>query len=416
MRYPDPAVNANPRQSAPKTVTLRKLPDNEEVQTSSWSDVASTTSKIVVKDTSDVTIAVMGATGSGKTTFINSASHSKLRIGRGLQSCTSIVQIAQPFELDGRSVTLIDTPGFDDTTKSDADILRMIAAFLATAYENGKTLAGVIYVHRISDFRMGGISTRNFKMFRQLCGESTLKNVVIVTNMWSAVSEDIGIARETELASEDIFFKPVLDKGAQILRHSNTPASAHAIIARIIANHPLPLQIQRELVDQKMDIGQTAAGEELNRELNIQLQKHRNELRALQEEMREAIREKDEETRRELEIETRKLQVEMTRVQNDSQKLASEYSEEKHKLEKRMQELSEAARQETERRNAEYNQQMQSLRTQLEQTSSALVDERVNLSRQIEDLRRQNNQRGVGGHSGGLFGMIGRAIDGIFGF
>jgi predicted GTPase len=35
--------------------------------------------------------------------------------------------------LKGRPVTLIDTPGFDDTTKSDSDILRMIAAFLATA-------------------------------------------------------------------------------------------------------------------------------------------------------------------------------------------------------------------------------------------------------------------------------------------
>ncbi len=28
--------------------------------------------------------------------------------------------------------TVIDTPGFDDTTKSDMDILRMIASFLVT--------------------------------------------------------------------------------------------------------------------------------------------------------------------------------------------------------------------------------------------------------------------------------------------
>jgi hypothetical protein len=140
---------------------------------------------------------------------------------------------------------------------------------------------------------MGGISTRNFKMFRQLCGESTLKNVVIVTNMWSEVSQDIGIAREAELASEDLFFKPVLDKGAQMLRHSNTPASAHVIIARIIENHPLSLQIQRELVDQKMDIVDTAAGEELNRELKIQLQKHRDEMHALQKEMQGMLRQLD---------------------------------------------------------------------------------------------------------------------------
>jgi hypothetical protein len=81
-------------------------------------------------------------------------------------------------------------------------------------------------MHRISDVRMGGISTRNFKMFRQLCGESTLRNVVIVTNMWGEVGREVGEAREAELGSDDRFFKPVLDKGAHMLRH-NGLTSAH---------------------------------------------------------------------------------------------------------------------------------------------------------------------------------------------
>ena len=50
-----------------------------------------------------------------------------------MDSCTAEVQLANKFILDGRSVTLIDTPGFDDTVLSDSDILEMIAAFLATA-------------------------------------------------------------------------------------------------------------------------------------------------------------------------------------------------------------------------------------------------------------------------------------------
>ena len=93
----------------------------------------------------------MGATGSGKTSvsgmysaaiarnllgcpqFINLASGSSLRVGMGLESCTAEVKLADVFTLDGRPVTLIDTPGFDDTTKSDAEILKMIAAFLVTS-------------------------------------------------------------------------------------------------------------------------------------------------------------------------------------------------------------------------------------------------------------------------------------------
>ncbi|OJA17375.1 hypothetical protein AZE42_03889 [Rhizopogon vesiculosus] len=77
---------------------------------------------------------VMGATGSGKSTFINKASGSSLPVGRGLESCTSEVRTSRPFVVSGRVVTLIDTPGFDDTTRSDTDILSMIAAYLSKTY------------------------------------------------------------------------------------------------------------------------------------------------------------------------------------------------------------------------------------------------------------------------------------------
>ena len=93
---------------------------------------------------------VVGATGSGKTTvsrirlvimvrnspgciqFINLASGSNLRVGMTFEPCTTDVSLADEFILDGKAVTLIDTPGFNDAAKSDADTLKIIAAFLAT--------------------------------------------------------------------------------------------------------------------------------------------------------------------------------------------------------------------------------------------------------------------------------------------
>ncbi|TEB19747.1 hypothetical protein FA13DRAFT_1593346, partial [Coprinellus micaceus] len=227
---------------------------------------------------------VMGATGSGKTTFINTVSGSQMRISGGLRSCTNVVQVAPPFWLDGRKVTLVDTPGFDDTTRSDTDILKMIAHFLTLTYENDKKLAGVIYIHRISDFRMGGISTRNFRMFRELCGDSSLKNVVILTNMWGEVNKEVGEARERELANDDLFFRPVLEKGAKMIRHDHTIASAQKVLRYFFNTRPAVLQIQREIVDEKKDILQTAAGEELNKALIEQMQRHKREMADLQEE------------------------------------------------------------------------------------------------------------------------------------
>lgn len=58
-------------------------------------------------------------------------SGSDLRIGRELESCTSDVQISKPFDLDGHMISLIDTPGFDDTNLSAASVLNMIAAYLS---------------------------------------------------------------------------------------------------------------------------------------------------------------------------------------------------------------------------------------------------------------------------------------------
>jgi hypothetical protein len=64
--------------------------------------------------------------------FINTASGSNLTIGKGIDSCTREVELSEQFELDGRLVRLIDTPGFDDSAISDVDVLEMIAAFLGT--------------------------------------------------------------------------------------------------------------------------------------------------------------------------------------------------------------------------------------------------------------------------------------------
>lgn len=353
----------------------------------------------------------MGATGSGKSTFINLISGSSLGVGRGLQSCTDAVQIAGAFHLDGRRVVLIDTPGFDDTTRSDTDVLKMIAAFLETSYRGGSTLAGVLYFYRISDFRMSGIARKNFSMFRKLCGENALRNVVIVTNMWGEVSPEIGNDREAELIREDMFFKPVLDKGAQMARHYNTVPSGEAIVRLILENHPMPLRIQEELVTEHKDITETGAGEELNREINAQIRKHQEEMRLLRDEMQQAMKDKDEETRKELEIETRRMQMEIDRFQNDSERLESDYKKERERLEARMAQMESNAREEADRIASQYRQQIDELNHTLQTNAAATESERSQMSQQINELSRRSAE--VPRRRGGFFSKIGQALDDI---
>jgi len=226
-------------------------------------------------------------------------------------------------------------------------------------------------------------------MFRQLCGDSTLKNVILVTNMWGDVSTGVGEARERELVEE--FFKPVLDKGAQLARHHNTVKSAHDIIRCIMKNQPTALQIQRELVDEHKDISDTAAGQAVNKELNEQIRRHKAELEAVREEMRTLV-EKDEETRQELEEETRKIQEEINRMRMDSEGMAARYNEEKRRMEEAMRQMQEQARQERERAEAEYRRQMGDLNQRLQQNADASAAGRTALQRRIGELEGQQDR------------------------
>jgi hypothetical protein len=56
---------------------------------------------------------------------------------------------------------------------------------------------------------------RNFKTFRNLCGEPTLKNTIAVTNMRGRVEKDASEDREKELAK--VYFRPALEKNASSL-------------------------------------------------------------------------------------------------------------------------------------------------------------------------------------------------------
>lgn len=53
-------------------------------------------------------------------------------------------------------------------------------------------------------FRMTNVSRRNFRIFRKLCGDETLKNVTIVRNMWSEVTLERGAERECQLHARRI--------------------------------------------------------------------------------------------------------------------------------------------------------------------------------------------------------------------
>lgn len=194
---------------------------------------------------------------------------------------------------------MIDTPGFDDTSRSDAEIFNEIAFFLARIYERGHRLSGIIYLHRITDPRVSGSALKNLEVFKRLCGHQAFSLIRLVTTRWNDVRDKAEFweqaeQREIQLSQDDRFWADLIRKGSQVVRHDGTEASARAIVAEIVnRGHREVLNVQSEMVDMNLALEKTTAGMFLSQEYDRLQQKYEAELGELQEEKLRAISERD---------------------------------------------------------------------------------------------------------------------------
>lgn len=199
------------------------------------------------------------------------------------------------------NIWLVDTPGFDDTHRSDTDVLREIANWLMESFSSKKViLNGIIYLHRITDIRMQGSAMKNLFMFKKLCGPDALKNVILATTMWERVSLEDGERREQELERTSEFWGEMIMRGAQVKRHQNNANSAWSLVdifaSRSSTRRKAVLTIQQEMVVQHKPLDKTDAGIELESSLVQEREKWSQELERTRDDMREALAAKDKES------------------------------------------------------------------------------------------------------------------------
>ncbi|KAH0499240.1 hypothetical protein TgHK011_006445 [Trichoderma gracile] len=292
----------------------------------------------------DILIAVMGMTGSGKTTFIaNATGRTDLQIGHTLTSCTQEIQIIET-TIDGRTVRFVDTPGFSDTYLSDTEVLEMIADYLSAGYSKEMRLSGIIYLHPISDNRVTHHATKNLDMFRKLTGEKNLKNVILATSMWDKVSPEEGLNRERELQGN--FWSVFMAFGAQYCRHDASAQSAKKIASMLMDNEPFFLELQEEMGKDNKALKDTAAGREIMSQLSQLKEQQQKELAEMKEMLLRTAAEENKAAMAALEHHYKKMMEGMEKTISDERRMneeAAKSSEEKikelteriHKLEKK---------------------------------------------------------------------------------
>lgn len=253
-------------------------------------------------------IAVMGRTGSGKTSFIKTIAGDKAKdliIGKNLHSCmhslftnrisyTHVVTGTQEVQkvtcrVGGIDIDLIDTPGFDDTKLSDTEVLARIADYLKYTYDEGIRLTGLIYLYPISNNRMDGSAVKYLNVFRALCGDGNLSNVILATTMWSKVSSSEGREREASLI--DDFWGIMIDQGSTVERVSKHQDRQQdkALVERLLPKHTVVLQLQQEMSEGRK-LADTTVGCLIFERLTRRVTELEKELELTQTESRRAIK------------------------------------------------------------------------------------------------------------------------------
>lgn len=253
--------------------------------------------------------------------------------------------------LNGVRIWLIDTPGFDDTNRSDVEVLKDIAYWLAAAYSKHTQLAGILYLHSIKEPRFLGSAKRNLRMFQQICGTKNLDSVILATTHWSDAEgkrypEDEGQSKVKELIETKEFWGEMITRGSRVERHDGTKESARTIISNLVDRKiRVVLDIQKQLVDQKKSLHDTDAGQALQSDIIEERKKSERKLADLRRDKELALEQKDLNWQKEIDYEKNKCEATIRRgnqqkkmLETNLKKMAAERKEEILALMERMNE------------------------------------------------------------------------------
>ncbi|KAF6824169.1 hypothetical protein CPLU01_11016 [Colletotrichum plurivorum] len=254
---------------------------------------------------------------------------------------------------------------------------------LVALHKQGIAVTGIAYLHNITDRRMSGSSLQALKTFKAMCGKQSYPHVSLVTNMASnsgsssAEEDNLG-----QLVARTDWWGDMVTRGSRIMKHTGTADSAKRILQASIAarGRTLLLTIQKELVDDGLDLDYTSAGWELNREIRQAVEQLQVEMRRLREESREV---RDADMQRLLEEQRNELQkqidqaLESQRSMNITlENLAAQKVEEERK---RLNDL------------ASWEMQRDKLKAQQKQKEDIHLEEKRRLLQELEKRPRQSD-------------------------
>lgn len=291
---------------------------------------------------------------------------------------------------------MIDTPGFDDSTRKDVEVLKDISFFLSKTYRQGIKLTGIVYLHKITDNRMSGSSILNLNMFKKLCGEHIYPHIVLATTMWGILRGSEENVQKGEDAMKELVARPdwwglMYDRGSKIVKHDGDRESALSIVRSLVTSRDrdMVLTIQHELVVEKVTLENTGAGRQLESHIREACAKLEDKIKDLDESYRVALEERDAQLADMLKTQMAAHELKIDQASQDYQDLRINFDRLSEEKETQYQQLLQRLLKE-ERNNELLQKRTEAERLQAQRQHDAQQEE---LKRRYDSLLEKSNTR-----------------------
>jgi hypothetical protein len=166
------------------------------------------------------------------------------------------------------------------------DILTSIATWIQ---RNNVEIAGIVYLHQITDIRFTGASRMHLKILKAMCGQNFFPHIVLSSTMWDRLSDDCAYTeaetREKELVSSPDIWETMIRNGSKYMRYTGSQESGNSMIYHLLAKQgPPSMAIVQQL--RNPIVMDTTAGQVITEESRKREEKLRQDLLEEEEEDR----------------------------------------------------------------------------------------------------------------------------------
>jgi hypothetical protein len=131
-------------------------------------------------------------------------------------------------------------------------------------------------------------------MFKKLVGEENLSSIVLATTFWEQTDPNAGERRENQLRVNEEFWGKMVASGSRMFRHNQGVYSGTQILNYLLGLEGKPkYDTQVDMVDKKKGLDQTAAGAEVQSQVDKLRQEYEKRLDDYKKEMEQAIKDQD---------------------------------------------------------------------------------------------------------------------------